>query len=146
MSTQLTVNITGVSEGMKTEVKAKQFDFIIDEPPSFGGKDEGPDPLSVLLGSLISCKNVVINLVAKEVDFKLGGVSFVADGNLDLRGLMGDPSVRTYFETVSLKVVVDTEEPEEKLAELQEKAEARCPVFQTLSAAGVELKTEWLKK
>jgi len=143
MSTQLTVTVKATSEQMKTEVEAGKHNFIIDEPERLGGQDEGPDPLSTLLGSLVSCKNVVIKLVTKEMDFKLGSVAFEANGDLDMRGLMGDSSVRTYFETVSLKVILETEESQERIAELQERAEARCPVFQTLKAANVELKTVW---
>ncbi|MDQ0255272.1 putative OsmC-like protein [Evansella vedderi] len=145
MSTQFTVSITGKSEGMKTEVAAGKHTLVLDEPESMGGKDAGADPLSTLLAALVSCKNVVINLVAKEMEFNLRGVEFKTDGNLDLRGLMGDPSVRTYFETVSLRVVLDTDEPAERIEELQIKSEARCPVFQTLKAANVELSTEWTK-
>src|SRR5690554_4629564 len=140
---QATMKIKAVSEEkMKTVVETGKHSFIIDEPPSMGGTDEGADPLSTLLGVLVSCENVIVRLAANEMNFQLGTVEYEASGNLDTRGLMGDPSVRTYFETVNVKVTLDTEESQERIAELQEKVEARCPIYQTLKVANVDLVSE----
>jgi hypothetical protein len=56
------------------------------------------------------------------------------DGELDSRGLMGDPSVRPYFQTINIEAIVKTTESEERVQELKEKTDARCPVFNTLKA------------
>lgn len=140
------VAVSGECEKMKTVAKAGSHTFVMDEPESMGGTDAGADPLSTLLGSLISCKNVVLNLVAKEMGFQLNGAVFEVEGNLDLDGLLGDPSVRTYFDNVHLNITLRTDEADDRIEELLEKTQARCPVYQTLKAANVKLTTEWSKE
>jgi putative redox protein len=137
--------ITAVSEGMQTKARSKHHHIIIDEPRDMGGKDEGPNPLGTLLGALAGCENVVANMVAKEINFDLQGIEFDIRGELDTRGFMGDPNVRPYFEKVTVEAKVKTTESEERIKELQEKTDLRCPVYTTLKAAGVEMVTNWVK-
>lgn len=145
MSNKLTFEIKGDSQGMMTKVESRAHSFIIDEPASFGGQDTGPDPLSTLLGALISCENVIANMVAKEIGFNLQGITFQVTGDLDLRGLMGNESVRTYFEKVTINARLKTDETEEKIKAFQEMVDKRCPIYQTLKAANVELISKWVK-
>jgi putative redox protein len=142
---KLTLKTTGLSEKMKTKLKAGEHTFTIDEPENFGGTNQGPDPLSVLLGSLASCENIIANLVAKEIQFDLQGIEYEITGELDLRGLMGDTSVRTYFEWVKIEAKLTTSESENRIQELREITDARCPIFQTLKAAGVNIVSNWTK-
>jgi putative redox protein len=137
------VRIEGNSEGMKTEVKAANHTVIIDEPEKMGGQDQGPDPLSTMLGALAGCENVIANLVAKEMVFDLQSIQFEVKGDIDFRGLMGDPTVKPYFTKVEVHAKVKTSENEERLKELQEKTDARCPIYTTLQAAGIELVPNW---
>lgn len=146
MSKPFKVSVSGVCENMKTVAKAGKHTFFMDEPENMGGTDAGADPLSTLLGSLISCKNVMLNLVAKEMEFHLNSAEFELEGNIDLAGLMGDPNVRTYFEHVHLNITLDTDESKERIEELLEKAASRCPVYQTLEAADVKLTVAWTTK
>lgn len=141
----LTLKTTGVSEKMKTQLNAGDHIFVIDEPEAFGGTNQGPDPLSTLLGALVSCENVIANFVAKEIDFDLQGIEYEVDGELDLRGLMGDSNVRTYFQWVKIDAKLRTSESEERILQLQELSDARCPIFQTLKAAGVDITSTWTK-
>ncbi|OAH59674.1 hypothetical protein AWH48_00785 [Domibacillus aminovorans] len=55
----MTFHVTGITEKMKTTVKAKQHEIIIDEPPILGRNDERPDPLSYVLASLAGYENIV---------------------------------------------------------------------------------------
>lgn len=137
--------ITAVSEGMQTRARSKNHTLIIDEPQQMGGKDEGPNPLGTLLSALAGCENVIANMVAKEMNFDLQGIEFDIRGEFDMRGLMGDPNVRPYFEKVTINAKVKTSESEERIKELQEKTDSRCPVYTTLKAAGVEMVPNWVK-
>ncbi|WP_282201373.1 OsmC family protein [Collibacillus ludicampi] len=123
----------------------KNHEIIIDTTPAFGGKETGPDPLSLVLSALAGCENIVANLVAKEINFDLQGIEFDIRGEFDPRGLMGDPNVRPYFEKVTIHAKVKTSESEDRLKELQEITDSRCPVYTTLKAAGVELESNWVK-
>lgn len=137
--------VTGKNDGLKSTVKAGKHDIIVDEAPQMGGNNEGPNPLQYMLSALVGCGNVVAHLVAKEMNFDLQGLSFEATGEFDPRGFMGDPNVRTYFETVTVDVKVETSESDERIEQLREQVEARCPVYGTFRAADVELKGAWTK-
>ncbi|WP_026698108.1 OsmC family protein [Alkalicoccus chagannorensis] len=138
--------VTGSTENMTTQVETQGGHHVtIDEPPSMGGADKGPDPLGNLLASLAGCETVVANMVAKETQFDLQSIHFDIHGELDPRGLMGQADVRPYFQTVTVHADVKTSEDESRIQELQEKTDARCPVFTTLKAAGVDMKVHWNK-
>lgn len=142
---KMKMKVSGENEGLKSIVKAGKHEVIVDEAPQMGGKNEGPNPLQYMLSALVGCGNVVAHLVAKEMEFDLQGLTFEASGEFDPRGFMGDPNVRTYFETVTVNVKVKTSESEERIKELQEKVEARCPVYGTFKAANIEMKGAWTK-
>jgi putative redox protein len=142
---KVTERITGVSQGMQTKVTAEKHHFIVDQPQTMGGKDEGANPLTTLLGALAGCENVIANMVAKDMNFNLQGIEFDIHGELDTRGLMGDPNVRPYFQKVVVNAKVKTNETEDRVKELQEKTDLRCPVYTTLKAAGVEMVVNWAK-
>jgi uncharacterized OsmC-like protein len=142
---KVTEHITSVSNGMQTKVTAKNHTLIIDEPANMGGKDEGANPLATLLGALSGCETVIANMVAKEMNFQLDGIDFDIRGEFDPRGLMGDPNVRPYFEKIIIEAAVKTNESDARIQELQEKTDARCPVFTTLQAANIEMQVNWKK-
>ncbi|PYZ95200.1 osmotically inducible protein C [Salipaludibacillus keqinensis] len=145
MSKKMTFQVTGKTENMRADLHSNQHQITIDEPAEMGGTDKGQDPMSNLLASLAGCENVIANMVAKEMDFDLQSIEFDVHGELDPRGLMGDKNVRPYFEKVQVNAKVSTEESQERIDELKEKTDARCPVFTTLKAAGVDLDANWTK-
>lgn len=145
MGTKMNVKVQSIGNGMRTDSIAGKHKIAIDEPVSFGGQDSAIDPLSTFLASLIGCENVMAHLIAKEMNFDLQGISFEAEGNLDLRGLMGDLTVKPYFEQVIVKAVIETSETQERIAELQNAVDQRCPVFRTIKDAGIPIKNEWVK-
>jgi putative redox protein len=140
-------NIETISQKVTTEVKAGAHTFFIDEPKNLGGNDKGANPLNTLLGSLAGCENAIANIVAKEMKFNLNGIDFKIQGTLDPRGLMGDASVKQYFETITIEAVVDTDESNERIQELKEKTDSRCPVFNILKDTNfIKIQSTWRKK
>ena len=134
-------------EGIKTVATSSNHTMVMDEPAHLGGQDAGPNPLQMLLGSLAGCENVIGHFVAKEMNMTLNSLAFDIKGTLDPRGFQGVEGVKPQFETVEVNVTVDTDEDEtnERIQELKEQTDARCPVYQTLAAAGIELQTSWTK-
>jgi len=65
---------------------------------------------------------------------------------IDIRGRLGDRSVRPHFQTVRVQAKVDTEEPEARLRAVVEETEARCPVFNLLKDANVKLEMLWVRR
>lgn len=140
---KMKMRVTGQSEGMKAKVRAGNHEVIVDEAPQMGGNNEGPNPLQYMLIALSGCTNVVAHAAAKEMDFDLQGIDIKAEGEFDPRGFMGDPNVRTYFETAFLEVKVKTRETQDRLDQLREQVEARCPVYGTFKAANIDMQGSW---
>lgn len=64
----------------------------------------------------------------------------------DIRGRMGNRVVRQHFQTVRLEARAFSSESEERLREVVEETEARCPFFNLISDAGVRLETLWVRE
>lgn len=140
-------NIESTSQKVTTEVKAGAHTFFVDEPKNLGGNDKGANPLNTLLGSLAGCENAIANMVAKEMKFKLNGIDFKIEGALDPKGLMGDASVKQYFQALTIEALVDTDESDERIQELKEKTDSRCPVFNILKDTNfIKIQSTWRKK
>jgi putative redox protein len=140
-------NIESTSQKVTTEVKAGAHTFFVDEPKNLGGKDKGANPLNTLLGSLSGCENAIANMVAKEMKFNLNGIDFKIEGALDPKGLRGDASVKQYFQTLTIEALVDTDESDERIQELKEKTDSRCPVFNILKDTNfIKIQSTWRRK
>ncbi|WP_349408465.1 OsmC family protein [Pseudalkalibacillus sp. SCS-8] len=137
--------ITAVSKGMNTKGQSHQHTVVIDEPANMGGTDEGGNPLATLLISLAGCENAIANFVAKEIDFDLQGIEFEINGDIDPKGMMGDESVRPYFQKITVNAKVQTSESQERIDELQKIVDRRCPIYTTMVAADVEMVPNWVK-
>lgn len=138
--------VKAISKGMYTEGTSHSHKVIIDEPTRMGGTDQGANPLATLLISLAGCENAIANFVAKEINFDLKGISFEIKGDIDPRGMMGEEGVRPYFQKITVNAEVSTNESEERIQELQEIVDARCPIYTTMVAAGVEMIANWTKE
>ncbi|HFO2233280.1 TPA: OsmC family protein [Staphylococcus aureus] len=142
---KMTENISAISKGMQTVGTSKNHQVIIDEPQQMGGTDEGANPLATLLISLAGCENAIANMVAKEINFDLQEINFDIQGELDTDGMMGKEGVLPYFQTININVKVKTSESENRIQELQNIVDSRCPVFTTLEAAKTVMVTNWTK-
>ncbi len=116
---------------------------VTDEPVAAGGGGSGPTPLQSVLGALCGCEAVTFRRTATEYEFEYDRIEFEGAATIDIRGRSGDRSVRPHFQTVKLHARVFTEQPQEKLNELVEEVEARCPVMNLMKDAGVRLDVRW---
>ena len=119
--------------------------LTLDEPVKHGGGGQGPSPLQGVLGSLCGCEAVTFSRTAKEKNFNYNGLEFEAEFTIDIRGRMGVRSVVPYFKTVRVQVYVKTNEDEARLLEVVKETEARCPVFNLIKDAGVEIECVWVR-
>lgn len=119
--------------------------LALDEPVRHGGTGEGPSPLQAVLGALCGCEAVTFRRTATERGFSYGALDFEAAFTIDIRGRLGDRSVRPHFQTVRVRAMVATGEPMEELAAVIEETEARCPVMSLLRDAKVDMQIEWVR-
>jgi uncharacterized OsmC-like protein len=133
--------------GMKTLIDCGEFGkFITDEPTPHGGTGEGPSPLQAVLGALCGCEAVTFRRTATELGFEYAGIEFEGAFTIDIRGRMGVPGVRPHFQTVRVQATVRTAESEERLRRVVEETERRCPVYNLLSDARVNLEMVWIRR
>lgn len=117
--------------------------LTIDEPEEFGGSNQGPNPMEVILAALNSCTAIVVEMVAQEMGLTLHGLDLHAEGDLDPRGFTGEADVKPYFQVVRQSLSLDIDASDEQLAQLREVVERRCPAFNLVRDAGVHMDVEW---
>lgn len=131
---------------MRTVIDTGEFgSFVTDEPVPHGGSGEGPSPLQAVLGALCGCEAVTFNRTAADLGFSYDSLDFEAAFTIDIRGRLGDRTVRPHFQTVRVRAVVSTAESVEAFAAVVEETEARCPVMNLLIDASVDLQVEWVR-
>ncbi len=115
-------------------VKARDFEFIVDEPQSLGGGDTGPNPVEYVLGALLGCLNVVVHLVAQEQGVTLTSFTATARGDLDPSKFLGKSmDGRAGYTGVEVDIVVEGDADIAKLEEIVRISETRCPVSDNLA-------------
>ena len=133
--------------GMKTVIDCGESGrFVTDEPIPQGGTGEGPSPLQAVLGALCGCESVTFNRTASELGFSYSGIEFEGAFTIDIRGRMGVAGVRPHFQTVRVQAAVSTRESEDRLRSVVEETERRCPVYNLLSDAGVNVEMVWVRR
>lgn len=130
-------SVDGIStNATQTNVKARNFGFVVDEPPSLGGTDAGPNPVEYLLGALSGCLNVVAHMIAKELGFTIETLNIHVEGNLDPARFMGlNRSSRSGFKHIKAVLYVKSNATDKQLDEWLTMIESRCPVSDNIGAA-----------
>lgn len=118
----------------KTTVEARDFEFVVDEPSSLGGTDDGPNPVEYLLGAWAGCLNVVAHTVGEERGIDLESVAIAIEGDLDPRKFLGvDENVRAGYQEIDVRIEVESDADEDALEALGAEIEERCPVGDNIS-------------
>src|SRR5690625_643606 len=143
MAKMMKMQVSGKSEGMKTYVKAGKHEIVVDEAEQMGGDNAGANPLQYLLTALTGCTNAVAHMAAEEINFDLQELSIKAAGEFDPRGFMGEPEVRSHFQTATITVDVKTSESEVCLTELKDMVTSCCHVYSTFITADIEMNDTW---
>ena len=120
--------------------------FVTDEPIAHGGTGEGPAPLQAVLGALCGCESVTFHRTSNDMGFSYDSIDFEAEFTIDIRGRLGVREVRPHFQTIRVEATVVTDESAERLAEVVEETEARCPVYNLVKDAGVDVEMRWVAK
>ena len=118
-------------EGMRCKVDAGAFPLTVDEPPSAGGTDQGPQPTELFLASISSCFTLALAHSAAKRGVALDGVRVDATGTYD----------GPRFAALRLTVHVDGVQGDD-LDRLVAAAERVCYVTNTLRRApDIEIRT-----
>jgi len=104
--------------------------------PATGGDGMALCSGDMLLEALAACAGVTLKAVAIAIEFDLQDAHITAEGDLDFRGTLGvDKSASVGFQSIRLKIDLNTSEDEERIASLLKLTERYCVVYQTLKQA-----------
>src|SRR5271155_2545944 len=112
-------------DGLRSEAKIRQFSLTVDEPPTLGGSDAGPNPVELVLAALATCQEITYRAYATALGIPLESVSVKLDGSLDLRGFFAvKDGVRAGFTNVSGVVELKSSASEDQLVRLKQVVDA----------------------
>ena len=100
--------------------------------------------MEYVLGSFNGCILIVIELIANEIEFSFRDLTSESVGTVDRRGMFGTADVSPHFQTVNNTIVFDTDESEERIQELKQLVQKRCPVYNLLKDAGIAIDLHWI--
>ncbi len=122
----------------RTDVSAREFTLVVDEPQKLGGTNAGPNPLEYELASLAGCINVTGHLVAKEMGISLDDLTMSLSGTLNPARFMGrGREERAGFKTIDVSIRVKSSADTDALEQWRAAVEERCPVSDNLSAGTI---------
>ena len=119
-------------DGVATEARARGFRLVVDEPPSFGGADAGPNPEEVLLAGVGTCQAITAALYAAYLGIPIRRYSVRLTGEADFTGFYGLSDGPKGFDRVRCEVTIEADAPEEQLREFERMVEDRCVGHGTL--------------
>jgi len=126
--------VSGQSESpARLAVQVRDFELIVDEPPSLGGDDEGPNPVEYTLAGLAGWLNVMGHIIAKEMGFTIRSLKIDAAGPLNPAKLLGQPTDdRAGYKSIEVTLNVDADVVQATLDRWLATIESRCPVSDNL--------------
>jgi uncharacterized OsmC-like protein len=129
---ELEVRVRSVGD-LDEHVRTKSgHEFVISEPSEVGGRNIAAWPLEYLLGGAVGCFAAVFAFYAAKLNVPYDEFEVKATTWIDVRGHMIPDSPPTGFQKVVLEVNVVSDQPEEKLKEVERLALAGCPGIDTL--------------
>ena len=126
-----------LKEGLQSVVTLREHKLVVDEPKSFGGKDEGPSPVELILAALATCQEITYKAFATAAGINIESVSVKLKGELDLQGFLAlNKNTRPGFQSISGTVDIKSSAEIDKLIDT---VNTHCPVLDILSK-GVPIK------
>jgi len=104
-----------------------------DEPPQLGGTNTGPNPVEQVLAALGNCLAVGYAANATMAGITLKNMVIKVEGDLDLHTFLGLKDGNAGFNSISVKVDIDSDASADDLQALHSKVENTSPVGHTLS-------------
>ncbi|MDH3300558.1 MAG: OsmC family protein [Acidimicrobiia bacterium] len=122
--------------GFRSEARIRDFAPIpSDEPGGLGGTDSGPNPVEQLLAALGNCLAVGYAANATAAGIELKDLTIELEGDLDLHTFLGLSQGNAGYESISVRVNIDSDASPEEIQAMHDKVVGTSPVGHTLSRA-----------
>ncbi|KAK4158967.1 OsmC/Ohr family [Cladorrhinum sp. PSN259] len=146
----LQITATGTGTQQHIIIPDKPYTISTDTYTTLGGQDSQPSPVAYSLASLSSCNQVAGSVVARSHGIKLGKWLITVDALLPTAVLVDGEQGNPNWESVKLKVKVQTDIPAEdaegKFKFFVREVERRCPIIQLFKLSGVRYESEWINE
>ena len=129
-----TTVILRLGEGFRTEAEAGEHRFVLDEPATAGGTDEGPTPYDALAAALGGCIAMTLRFYAKREKIPLEGVDVAVTHDREhakdcAECLSKEGFIHRFKVQIALKGTL-SDEQKTKLLDIAK----RCPVSKVLQS------------
>lgn len=129
---------TGEQGRLQMQCASRQFQFLLDEPVSLGGKDSAMNPVEALLGTLGACKGIVAKSFARMHQINLNDIRIEVKGELDTDGFTGkNKEAKIGFSKITTHFFIQADNSEEEIAAFIAFIERTCPVADTIKNAPI---------
>ncbi len=136
--TTFSASMAWSGSGMYCEGGTRGFKVEVDEPKALGGTDRAMNPVELLLCALGGCMSICAAAFAGACGVDLQGFSVEVEGDLDPDGFLGkNPNVRTGYQGIRYRMIIDSPSPQENIDRLVETIDKRCPISDTLRGVDV---------
>ncbi|WP_247653619.1 OsmC family protein [Flavobacterium sp. CS20] len=96
--------------------QSRGFGFFVDEPQQLGGQDLVSNPVEYILAGYAGCLNVVIKLVAKELNIDIEGLNISIKGYIDASKFLGlNEEDRAGFQSLNVDIDLKAKASQEKI-------------------------------
>lgn len=120
----------------RAEAKVRKFEpTLSDEPPALGGSDTAANPVEQLLSALGNCLAVGYAANASIAGIEIEDLQISLRGDLDLTVFLGLAPGHAGFDSITAKVKLVSQAPQEEIEALHAKVLASSPVGHTLGKA-----------
>ena len=124
------------AEGSNAVMEHGSFSWRTDLPVPLGGANEAPSPTALLLSALAGCAVVFIrDTLAPQLGVTVDAIEATAECETDARGLLGMDNAAPDLTNISLKIALQSSDPEDALRRVYQAWQERCPVYLALTKA-----------
>jgi putative redox protein len=146
-------HLSGTGKRSKCELTSREsgFQIITDTPKKMGGQNAGPQPVELLLASLIGCEQATAMFVARHIPIKIEKIDFQVDAVRDERGALTLPLgldntlPPARLTSITGRAIVYTDGTQEQIDQLEAEVIRRCPVANMVTLSGCILDIKWEK-
>lgn len=124
---------SGEADSTMTKIWVRDHWLKSDVHFLLGGNDNAPCPAEYLLSAFVACIRASYVIHASRIGIDIQSIEVKGAGVSNRRGTLGlDEAIPAGFMEIEYRVIIETEEPEDKIQKLLQFVEDHCHVLNTL--------------
>ena len=132
-------------EGQHSIMADEPLGFDIGDPPTLQGQSRGWTPVHFQLAALAMCTSITITVVARDQGFAYSDLRTSVRSLIDIRGFFFDLHLQPQYEQVSFDLVLETDEPDDRVRALADESDRRCPQLGLFHLAKIPMVVRWFR-